>query len=52
MDVFLFRAELIDGRWQLTGQTYREPKAADDAGRAWREQAPTTRVYYVKRAPL
>jgi hypothetical protein len=46
--VFLFLTELIDGRWHLTGRTYRDPKAADDHGRAWCERAPAIRVYYVK----
>lgn len=50
-DVFLFVAELVNGRWQPWGKTYSDLKTADDAGRAWRDQAPATRVYYVKRAP-
>jgi hypothetical protein len=45
-------AELVDGRWELSGQAYRDLESADDAGRARCEQAPVTRVYYVKRARL
>jgi len=50
MSVFLFLSELIDGHWHVTGSEYRDPKAAEDARRAWLEGAPATRVCYVKPA--